>query len=239
MIKRDKRVDSRGRTRTQIRVVEGYRPGNGLPTKQRTIRDFGCLEDQSDPEAFMTMVQDFNESYKKSNTPLRIEASPTAKMYSAENRRYNYGYKFFEAVYNKLRIGEFINGYLKSNGFRGDYDVSQIFKFLVILRLLSPDSKRASFQLKNNLYGMATSFTLPEVYKALDNISDFEVELQRHLNEEVKGSIGRDLSFAFYDVMHIPATLGHGIQKHWARVSRNIGPEEESRNIGPPFQKSW
>ena len=43
-----------------MRVVEGYRPGPGMPTKQRTIRDFGYLEDQEDPEAFIGKVK---ESY--------------------------------------------------------------------------------------------------------------------------------------------------------------------------------
>lgn len=200
MIKKDKRVDSKGRTRTQIRVVEGYRPGNGQPTKQRTIRDFGCLEDQTDPDAFMEMVREFNETYKQSNLPLRIEASTTAKMYSVENRIYNYGYKFFEAVYDSLNIEGFIDNYIKRKGFRGDYDLANIIKFLVVSRLLSPDSKRASFQMKEQFYGMETGFTLSEVYKALDNIADFEVEIQRYLNERIKEAIGRDLSYAFYDV---------------------------------------
>jgi len=49
---------------TQVRVVEGYRPGPGMATKQRTIRDFGCLEDQPDPEAFMAKVKEFNANYR-------------------------------------------------------------------------------------------------------------------------------------------------------------------------------
>jgi hypothetical protein len=90
--------------------------------------------------------------------------------------------------------------YLKVNKFRGEYEVESIFKFLVLLRLLSPDSKRASFQMKDNFYGMETGFNLSEVYRALDNISDFEAPLQRRLNERVKETIGRGMSFAFCDV---------------------------------------
>jgi transposase len=65
---------------------------------------------------------------------------------------------------------------------------------------LEPDSKRATFQLKNGFYGMDTDFALGDVYKALDRFADFEVDLQRHLNTAVKSGIGRDLSHAFYDV---------------------------------------
>jgi transposase len=200
MIKIDKRTTADGMPRTQVRVVEGYRPGPGMPTKQRTIRDFGYLEDQDDPETFMAKVKDFNTSYRAENVPLRIDAPGTARMYCEENRRQNYGYKFLEAVYDLLEISSFINGYEKAHRFRGEYSPGDIFKFLVLARILYPDSKRASCQIKDGFYGMRTDFTLPDIYRALDHFDDFAVELQRHLNEHVKKKIGRDLSHAFYDV---------------------------------------
>lgn len=200
MVKIDKRTNADGKSRTQVRVVEGYRPGPGMPTKQRTIRDFGYLEDQGDPESFMAKVKEFNINYRAENVPLRIEAPGTARMYCEENRRQNYGYKFLEAVYDLLEIDSFIKGYEKLNRFRGEYSPSDIFKFLVLLRILRPDSKRASCQMKDGFYGMRTDFTLPDVYRSLDYFEDFEVELQQHLNERVKETIGRDLSYAFYDV---------------------------------------
>jgi transposase len=200
MIKLDKRTTAAGKSRTQVRVVEGYRPSPGMPTKQRTIRDFGYLEDQDDPETFMVKVKDFDANYRAENIPLRIEALGTATMYSKENRRQNYGYKFLESVYDLLGINSFIESYEKSHKFRGEYSPSNIFKFLVLARILFPDSKRASCQMKNTFYGMRTDFTLPDIYRSLDHFADFEVELQRHLNERVKQTIGRDLSYAFYDV---------------------------------------
>ena len=200
MIKIDKRTNKDGAQRTQVRVVEGYRPGPGMPTKQRTIKNFGYLEDQENPEAFMEMVEDFNANYRAENIPLRIEAEGTAKMYSKENQKHNYGYKFLEAVYDLLEIDSFIKSYDGKRKFRGKYSLDDIFKFLVYLRILRPDSKRATFQMKNGLYGMRTDFTLPDIYRALDQFADFEVELQHYLNERIKEKIGRDLSHAFYDV---------------------------------------
>lgn len=200
MIKIDKRKKTDGTPRTQVRVVEGYRPGPGMPTKQRTIRDFGYLEDQENQEDFMAKVKEFNDNYRAENVPLRIEAAGTARMYCEENRRQNYGYKFLEAVYDLLEIDSFIKNYEKSHRFRGEYSLGDIFKFLVLARILRPDSKRASCQMKNNFYRMHTDFTLPDIYRSLDHFAGFEVELQRHLNERVKKTIGRDLSHAFYDV---------------------------------------
>jgi len=200
MIKKDLKKFKDGTVKTHIRVVEGYRPGPGLPPKQRTIKSFGYLEDQDDPERFMAMVAEFDASYRKDEAPLRIEIPSNAKMYTESNRLQNYGYKFLEVVYDQLDIGGFIKRYVKSHRFKGDYSPDDIFKFLVLLRILSPDSKRSSCQMKNSFYGMRTDFSLQDVYRSLDHYAGFEVELQRHLNDKVKTLIGRDLSYAFYDV---------------------------------------
>jgi hypothetical protein len=200
MIKKERKKQQDGAYKTFIRVVEGYRPGPGLPTKQRAVRPFGWLEDQEDPEAFMKMVEEFHQTYKANNEPLVIEASGTAKMYGGESRRQNYGYRYLSAIYDMLGIDAFIGMYTEASGFRGKYHLSQIFKFLVLLRILGPDSKRATYQMKDGFYGMDTGFVLGDVYKALDRFADFEVDLQRHLDTVVKSSIGRDLSHAFYDV---------------------------------------
>jgi hypothetical protein len=199
LIKKDK-VKRRGTVKTWVSVVEGYRPAPGAPPKQRTVKSFGYLEDQEDPEAFMAMVEGFNANYRAENVPLKIEAAGTARMYYEGNRRHNYGYKFLEAVYDLLKIDSFIKDYEKLHRFRGEYSLGSIFKFLVLARILHPDSKRASFQLKDGFYAMRTEFTLPDVYRSLDHVAGFEVKLQRHLNERIKETIGRDLSHAFYDV---------------------------------------
>lgn len=199
MIKTNK-VKRRGTTLTWVGVVEGYRPAPGAPPKQRVIKSFGYLEDQPDQEAFMTMVKEYNENYKKADTVLKIDVTATAKMYSEDNRRLNYGYKYLESIYNMLGIDRFIKSHVKSVGFRGEYNPSEIFKFLVISRILTPDSKRATFQLKNGYYGLKTDFTLQEVYRSLDVFSGLETPLQRHMNDVVKDKIGRDMSSAFYDV---------------------------------------
>ena len=67
MIKKERKKQRDGSIKTFIRIVEGYRPGPGVPTKQRAIRSFGWLEDQEDPEAFMRMVEDFHATYKANN----------------------------------------------------------------------------------------------------------------------------------------------------------------------------
>lgn len=199
MIKKFK-VKRGGIEKTWVSVVEGYRPEPGAAPKQRTIKSFGYLEDQTDPAAFMKEVEEFNRNYREEKVPLRIEVEGTAKMYRKENRKQNYGYKYLEAVYNMLGIEAFIKEQVKKSGFKGKYEPWEIFKFLVLTRIMQPDSKRASFQQKENYYGMNTEFVLQDVYRSLDVFSNIEASMQRHLNEQIKEKIGRDLTHAFYDV---------------------------------------
>jgi len=200
MIKKGSKINAAGIKKTQVRVVESYRPGKGAPAKQRTIKDFGYLEDQSDPQAFLEDVQKFNDTYKELNVPLKIEKYATEMMYNEENHKLNYGYKYLEAVYQALKIDEFIAGFIKEKKYRVKYSLSKIFKFLVLLRILNPDSKRATFQLKNGYYQLDDEYELEDVYRSLDQIADFETDLQHHLDKAIKQTMGRDLTHAFYDV---------------------------------------
>ena len=112
----------------------------------------------------------------------------------------NYGYKFLEALYDALDIESFADSCIKRERFRGGYPLAKILKFLVLSRVLVPDSKRASFQMKNGFYGFDTDFDLQNVYRTLDFISALGPELQKHLDGKVRSRIGRDLSDALYDV---------------------------------------
>jgi transposase len=168
--------------------------------KRRVIKRFGYLEDQTDQELFMAEVKKFDESLKKDNLPpdngLPLKSDSSKKRVESQN----FGYKYLEAIYNLLEIDSFINRFLKNKKFRGEYDVASIFKYLVISRILSPDSKRATFQKKKVYYGLEPFCELEDVYRALDNFSDFFQELQIHLNEKIKKIIGRDMTHIFYDV---------------------------------------
>jgi len=194
VIKKDRIARKDGSVKTFVRVVEGYRPAPGKPPKQRTLKSFGYLEDQADPDAFLKAVEAFDAD------PGNRERTSSNRMYGGQNRRLAYGYKFLEAVYQALGISDFIRTYVKTSGVRVGYSIDEIFKYLVLLRLLAPDSKRASVQRQSAFYGWEPEMELPDVYRALDHLAAFDVELQRHLDDRIKTLIGRDLKYAFYDV---------------------------------------
>lgn len=195
MIRKDKHVFKYG-TRTQIRVVEGYREFPGGPVKQKTIKTFGYLEDQEDPVAFMKMVTEFNENYKKSKRIKSIKKTDVPWHLNPSGVEYNYGYRFLEAIYDRLEIDKFLD----SVDTKAKYSLSEIFKFLVLQRILNPDSKRATFQNIQYFYNKHDGFSLQDIYRSLSKFNEVKTELQRHINKKIKEIIGRDTSYAFYDV---------------------------------------
>ncbi len=194
MIRKDKITFKYG-VRTQIRVVEGYRDKDGK-VKQKTIKSFGYLENQDDKEAFMKMVKEFDDNYKKLK---KIETSkPTNVLFHLDpsNIEYNYGYRFLEAIYDKLEIDKFLD----SVNTKVEYKLSEVFKFLVLQRILNPDSKRSTYQNIQYFYNKYDNFSLQNIYRSLSKFDEVKVELQKHINDRIKKIIGRDTTYAFYDV---------------------------------------
>lgn len=167
--------------------------------KQRTVKSFGYLEDQTDLEAFWKEVNACNDSLKHKRD-LRIEIPVSEMMYSENNRLLNYGYKFPESVYHLLGIDTFFEQYQRSSGFRGKYSLNEIFRYLVMDRILYPASKREAASRLLNYYGLNSEFDLPDIYRALDQFNIIFYDLQRFISEQVGERFGRDLQYSFYDV---------------------------------------
>ncbi len=199
MIRKDKKTFKDGSVKTQVRVTEGYRPYPNSSPKQRTVKSFGYLEDQTDPEAFWKEVNDCNNSLKHKRD-LRIEIPVSELMYSENNRILNYGYKFPESVYHLLGIDDFFEKYQKGSKFRGKYSLNEAFRYLVMDRILYPASKREAASRLLNYYGLKSEFDLPDIYRALDQFALVFYDLQRFVSEQVASHFGRDLQYSFYDV---------------------------------------
>ena len=194
MIRRQQITTKTGEKRTYISVLEGYRPGDGTGVKQRTVKNFGCLEDQPDKEKFLKEIEEFQIAYFKSKEKINIILDQVGE--KGTQVYYNYGHIYLDAIYKFLELDKFF----KQIKTKATYDVEKIFKFLVFNRILNPDSKRATFQLSESFYGFDCDFGLHQIYRSLDLIYQSMNEMQVHLNEVIKRKIGRETSFAYYDV---------------------------------------
>lgn len=195
MIRRHKIVRKDGTILTQIVVVEGYRPYKGAAPKQRTIQDFGYLELQKDKEAFMKKVNECNDNLKRNKEKIDVSLDQLVVDQNYSTTK-NYGYKFLEAIYDFLELENFFSN-IKTDA---KFSLNEIIKFLVINRILYPDSKRANYQMLDNYYANFNNFELHDIYRALTILENNALELEQHLNEIIKQKIGRQTKYAYYDV---------------------------------------
>lgn len=195
MIRKDKHKFRDGTYKTQIRVTDGYRDRASGKAKQLTVKSFGYLEDQANPEKFLEEVIKFDREYKKDKKTV-IESTSTKAFYDDDGiNLYNFGYKYLEAIYDTLNLDKF---FLDAD-YKG-YSLNKTLKYLVINRLINPDSKRATYQRIETMYGLENTLSLSKIYRALDKYAENSIPIQKHLNEQVKKLYGRNTKHAFYDV---------------------------------------
>lgn len=197
MIKKDKVKFANGSVKTYFRVTQGYRPKPGAAPKQRTIKKFGYIEDQADPDAFLAEIKSFNDTYFKNHCD---DCEDDLEMYSKYTATQNYGYKFIENIYDLLDIDAFIDHWMLSHKSRDKADLKLIFKFLVLQRIMLPSSKRATFTKMKLFYDFPCDFDLQNIYRALDKYFMMDTQLQKHIHSRISELTGRDMSYAFYDV---------------------------------------
>lgn len=192
MIRYDKHKRKDG-IKTQVRVVEGYRSGGKI--KQKTIKDFGYLEDQENKEEFLSLVKKFDEEYKKEK--FLLKKNTRKKFFEDDSSiKYNYGYRYLSAIYDSLELDKFFSNV----SFKGDYDLNSILKYFSIQRILNPSSKRHTTQIIRNFYNNIINFDLADVYRSLDKFSDLSVDIQKYLNNKMVSMSGRKFDYGYYDV---------------------------------------
>ena len=182
-----------GKIKTNVRIVEGYRPGPGQSPKQRQIKNFGYAEDYPDQAAFWKMVEQAEADFKESKERIVAELDP--KRLIKDAKRFNLGHKYLESIYNFLELDKFFEGLQ----YAVTYDLNSIFKYLVIERILNPDSIRAMLQRKNSWYGCQNAFQYHQAVRALDYLEENMEQLQDHLNRVIERKVGRTKEYLFYD----------------------------------------
>ena len=193
MISRHKIYLKSGIVKTNVRIVDPYRPGPGLPPKQRQVKNFGYAEDYEDQEAFWKMVQEEDENFKASKKKISVDLDPAETL--RDSKRWMLGHSYLNAIYDFLELDKFCEGI----DTRAKYSLDEVFRFLVCQRITDPDSLRASFQKSEFIYGRRERIEYHQILRALDLISENSEALQDHLNRIIEKKIGRRTEYLFYD----------------------------------------
>lgn len=190
------KVTSAYKGKKYLSYVQGYRDIDGK-IKHKTIEKIGYLDDlklvYNDP------ISHFKAELKKKKLEepesLSIK-SIKSKIITESDYSKNLGYCFLKYIYNELAIPEILNE--KQTGTKLEYNLNEIFSLLVFSRILFPDSKKATYELKNK-YFEKYDFSLNNLYRSLDYFKDFKEDLEINFWNLTKDRYNRDITKTYYD----------------------------------------
>ena len=194
-----------------LRVVEGkYTNENGkVKIKKKVLKNLGALSkfDDGKPDFLRRFREQFKNGEldfcKDFNIELKEKKEKTILEFTKDDfilDPKNIGYFFLNQIYNELGIDTLLNR-IKSDS-KIEYDLNGITKLLVFGRILNPQSKKKTFETKDQyLFPIVDCDEIKEVYRALDVLEENSKKIQNRMNTKIKNSsIGRKTDLTYYDV---------------------------------------
>lgn len=187
--------------RIYLSITEGYRKDGKVRT--RTVESCGYLDElervYADPIAhFEKRAKTLTEEKKHAEAPVLIEASLSERIDKRScNTMVNLGSLVLSRYYHALGIAAFWDA-RKVHAHLG-FDANAVFRMLSYMRILSPESKKASFE-KRKMLPDRCEFSLDDVYRALSFFARYEDKFKAHLDSAVESLRARDRSCTYYDV---------------------------------------
>ena len=155
--------------RLYLSIVQSYWDAKTKISKTKTIQSLGYLDvlekDYADPIAHFTQVaKEMTEEYNEQTKAITLSINPKETLAIGTNLVKNFGYAALSQIYHELGIERFFNG--RQRGLNIDYNLNSVVKLLVFGRAIFPDSKKSTFEQKNQLFDK-TDFLLPDVYRTM------------------------------------------------------------------------
>lgn len=125
-----------------------------------------------------------------------ISFSPVNVIKKDSIRQFNCGYLFLQKLYYQLKLDNVCRN-IKSK-YKFDYDIDAILSDLIYTRILSPSSKKASYEFSKHLLE-APKYELHDIYRALSILSKENEYIQSELYKNSHFIKNRNTSALYYD----------------------------------------
>lgn len=187
--------------KTQLSIVHGYRDEDGK-SRQKTIKSLGYLhmleKEYEDPIShFREVAKQMTKEYNEKTNPINVKLDPLEKLDVNTDNSKNYGTVALSKIYHELSLDRFFGN--RQRFIKIKYNLNNAVKLLVFSRILFPNSKKSTYELKHRFFDN-TDFTLSNIYDSLTRLYNYKTELITWLYDKVEESYQRDKSVVFYDV---------------------------------------
>jgi transposase len=219
------KVSKRKTGRVYLSIVKNYRDKKTGQSRTSTVKSLGYLDElqkqYEDPVAhFKELARKMTEEEKKKRK-LTLNINLEEELESESDGRKNFGYAAILKVYHELRLDRFFNSKARSEDFK--FNTNSIMLLLVISRLLSPGSKKKTYEQKDR-YFERFNFSLADTYRALSHFSKIAKDCQRYLHEKVVDKYGSNTKTIYYDVTNFYFEIDQ------ADEMRRFGKSKEHRH---------
>lgn len=196
-------INGTGNNRS-VYIQQSYRKPNGK-TSSRIIRSLGrydLLLKQFDgnEEAMMAWARSEadkdTKEYKEKIKNISITFSQVSSIPKDEERCFNVGYLFLQSLCTELRLDSICRK-IRSHR-KITYDLGAILTDLVYARILSPASKRSSYEYCRTLLE-PPKYSLEQVYRALSAMAEESDLIQEELYRNSNFIHARNTKILYYD----------------------------------------
>lgn len=141
-------------------------------------------------------VRLMNEAEKQDAVRFTIELNSGTDLVMDEQRRFNGGYLFLQAIYYELGLHKICRAISNRHDF--EYDLNDIMSRLIYTRIMYPSSKRSSYY-DSKRFIEKPSFGLHDVYRSLSVIAQESDYIQSRLFKNSAALGNRKTEIIYYD----------------------------------------
>jgi len=173
------RTSKTGSGKTEVQIVHYHK------RKTIVVKHFGSGKTEMEVQQLKEVAEKWIEEELNTYGLFNINEDNTfIEKYQYLGFKYFYAYEFLENIFHKFNFHESLN---------------ELFKDLVISRILEPNSKRESLNFLNEF--MDKDHSLDSLYKQIVKYDENKKQdLEKQIVEVAKEEFGFDFSFVLYDV---------------------------------------
>lgn len=181
-----------------------YVDKNGKSTS-KTFKKLGSLDDLSkklntNRDGVMAWAKEQarieTEKYNRRNESISIPFAPNQLIQKNIQRSFNCGYLFLQSILLQLRMDNICRNIKSRHDF--SYNLQAIFSHLIYSRILSPSSKRSSFEFAHSFLE-PPKYDLQNVYRALSVLADESDYIQSEIYRNSNFIHRRNTKVLYYD----------------------------------------
>lgn len=136
------------------------------------------------------------EKHKLESENVSVDFHPNRLINSNEQRSFNCGYLFLQSICKSLRFDNICRNIKTRHNY--EYNLQSILQDLIYARILSPSSKKSSFEFAENLLEQP-KYELHDVYRALSTLSVESDFIQAELYKNSHFIHNRNTKILYYD----------------------------------------